>query len=228
MTLRGEVNRRYPSRDKASDGAIGDASHAATWSDHNPNAAGVVCAYDIDTDLDDRSPETILELSEFVRTHPHRDLKYWIFSGRMFSAYAAHGFASFTWRPYGGGDPHTSHAHVSVGVGLDGRSAPGTYDDTDLWLAKATPELPLPHPEDLDVQTIYVIAHTTDGGNTPDGKQRYISTSDLADVVEMHSEEQLEDLLATYRTRRDQYVLVGADDWHNKPFMMRHLPVVRS
>src|SRR5690554_7976273 len=36
------------------------------------------------------------------------------------------------WRAYHGSNPHTSHVHVSVGVGPDGRST-GPYDDTSPW-----------------------------------------------------------------------------------------------
>ncbi len=135
--LKTELDLRWPNRDHASDGAIGDAAHAATASDHNPNAEGVVCAFDIDTDLDgtDDSNDPVMDaMVEWFRTHPHPNLKYVIYRGRIFSSYAARGVPPFQWRPYTGADPHTSHAHVSVGVGPDGQSAPGTYDDVTPWL----------------------------------------------------------------------------------------------
>jgi hypothetical protein len=137
IQLRDELNGRWPNRDKSSDGAIGDAAHAASASDHNPNSEGVVCAYDIDTDLDgtnDSNDPEMEALVEWLRTHPHPNLKYVIFQGRMFSSYATSGYAPFAWRPYHG-DAHVSHPHVSVGKGKDGRSAPGTYNDTSPWLA---------------------------------------------------------------------------------------------
>lgn len=137
QVLRSELDQWRPNRDRSSDGAIGDAAHAATWSDHNPNTAGVVCAYDIDVDLDGTNDNNggvdVAELVEALRTRPHPDVKYVIFSRGMFSRYPAHGVPPFTWRLYTGPDPHTSHVHVSVGVGLDGRSAPGTYDDLEPW-----------------------------------------------------------------------------------------------
>src|SRR6187431_1563394 len=40
--LRGEVNAKWPNRDKSSDGSVGDLSHQARKSDPNPNSAGVV------------------------------------------------------------------------------------------------------------------------------------------------------------------------------------------
>ena len=49
--LRGQVNNRWPNRDKRSDGTKGDSAHAARVSDHNPDSKGVVHALDIDEDL---------------------------------------------------------------------------------------------------------------------------------------------------------------------------------
>ena len=51
ITLREQINRRFPKRDKASDGWIGDAKHAQRASDHNPDADGWVHALDIDDDF---------------------------------------------------------------------------------------------------------------------------------------------------------------------------------
>lgn len=161
--LRSELNARWPNRDKSSDGAIGDMAHAATWSDHNPNSQGDVCALDVDTDLDGTNDSNDTEMDalvEHVRTHPHPTLKYVIFQGRMFSSYAAHGVAPFEWRPYTG-DSHVSHPHFSVGQGLDGRSTPGTYDDTSPWLSTfETAPIPAPVQEDDDMpkQAIFTVA----------------------------------------------------------------------
>ena len=102
---------------------IGDAAHRNRPSDHNPNSAGVVCAIDV---LGDKG----LDLADFVerlRLGRHPALKYVIYNRRVFSA--AHGYA---WRTYTGSNPHVTHAHISVGVGPDGRST-GPYDDTSSW-----------------------------------------------------------------------------------------------
>lgn len=141
-TLRSECNALWPDRSKASDGTIGDTSHAATASDHNPNAAGVVCAFDLTHDPD--GPDGS-DIAEKLRARPHPDVKYVIWSHRMFSRYPAHGYDPFQWRPYTGADPHTNHVHVSVGVGPDGRSVQ-PYDDLDSWFHVVAP--PAPPPED--------------------------------------------------------------------------------
>ena len=48
--LRREINARWPNRDKSTDGSVGDLSHAARASDHNPNSRRSVNAIDIDED----------------------------------------------------------------------------------------------------------------------------------------------------------------------------------
>ena len=48
VTLRDQVNRRWPKRDKRSDGWIGDAAHSQRASFHNPDKRGLVFAIDID------------------------------------------------------------------------------------------------------------------------------------------------------------------------------------
>src|SRR3954469_14339906 len=54
VTLRAQVNVRWPNRSKKSDGTIGDEAHASRSSDHNPwvkdGAMGVVTAEDITHD----------------------------------------------------------------------------------------------------------------------------------------------------------------------------------
>lgn len=123
--LRDQINAAYPNRSKASDGVIGDAAHAASASDHNPNGAGVVCAMDITN-----SPQTgfdVHALAERLRVNRHPDLKYIISNRRICGAWTG-----WNWWPYNGSNPHSSHAHFSVGSGNDGQSQP-PYDDTNDW-----------------------------------------------------------------------------------------------
>jgi hypothetical protein len=121
--LRGQVNETYPNRDKTSDGTIGDAAHAQTRSDHNPNSQGVVCALDLDHD-----PDNGFDGDKFLEAqlqNPHPDLKYIVWEGHIYSR--KYGFVK---RSSSG---HFAHLHVSVGVGTDGQSQPGTYNNTTLW-----------------------------------------------------------------------------------------------
>lgn len=137
-----EVNVWAPMRSKASDGALGNAAHAATASDHNPNSVGVVCARDITNDPDGGCDALVL--GERIRINRHPDLKYVIHhpSRTMFSSYAAHGFDPYTWRPYSGAV--ATELHVSVGVGRDGQSLQ-PYDDVDPWRIAEQPA-PAPQP----------------------------------------------------------------------------------
>lgn len=122
-TLQKELDKAYPKRTKP-DWTIGDASHKSRASDHNPNTAGVVCAMDIragDIGLGDVA-ESVRKL---IGKHPA--VKYVIFDHQI-----AGTWTGGQWRPYGGPNAHTTHVHVSVGVGRDGQST-GAYDSVQPW-----------------------------------------------------------------------------------------------
>lgn len=129
--LRNQINAAYPNRSKASDGVIGDAAHASSASDHNPNRAGVVCAMDVT-----HSPQTGFDahaLADRLRLYRHPNLKYIISNRRITGA-----FNGWVWQAYGGSNPHSSHVHFSVGKGNDGQSTP-PYDDTNDWAIGGAP-----------------------------------------------------------------------------------------
>lgn len=123
--LRDQFNSTYPNRSKASDGTIGDTSHAASASDHNPNPQGVVCAMDITHDPS-HGVDTY-RIADNLITNRHPDLKYIISNSRIAGAWT-----NWNWTPYYGSNPHNHHMHVSVGVGNDGQSRQ-PYDDTNKW-----------------------------------------------------------------------------------------------
>jgi hypothetical protein len=101
-TGRSEVNRRWPNRDRRSDGTIGDEAHASRASDHNPNSRGSVNAWDVDVD----GVDIWLILATFER---HPSAHYWIYNRRIADR-------DNDWRPvqYTGSNPHTAHAHLSI------------------------------------------------------------------------------------------------------------------
>lgn len=126
-TLRSQVNAAYPNRSKASDGTIGDAAHAASASDHNPNPNGVVTALDLTHD-----PANGFDahaLAEHLRTHRHPSLRYVISNARIAGAWTNWG-----WQPSSG---HTQHVHISVGNhGVADGQTTSNYDSTKLWSIK--------------------------------------------------------------------------------------------
>lgn len=131
--LRAEVNRRWPRRDKSSDGAVGDPRHQAEVSDHNPDrsAGGVVRAVDIDKDGID-----VAELLAALTGDPR--VSYVIWNRRMMRSYAktlgGHTYKPWQWAPYDGYSPHTDHVHVSI---LHARAA---ETNTSAWFKAAQPE----------------------------------------------------------------------------------------
>lgn len=117
VVLRNEINKAYPKRDHRSDGWIGDPSHAARKSDHNPDYAhgGVVRA--IDVDKDGIEPNRLVAL---LIKDPR--VEYVIWNRHIWSR--RYGFKK---RRYTGKSPHTDHVHVSL------RHGASYENDTHSW-----------------------------------------------------------------------------------------------
>lgn len=133
VKLRDEVNERYPNRDKTSDGWIGDTSHAARKSDHNPDwdDDGIVRALDIDISPDGRADA---DLRADVLKAAVGDPRVWyvISNGKIYSR-------TYNWVPrvYTGSNPHDKHVHVSL-LGGSGGDKSGNFDTSD-WFKKPKP-----------------------------------------------------------------------------------------
>ena len=123
-TLRDQLNHRAPDRDKAADGAIGDADHAARTSDHNPwvgpapDGKMLVTARDYTHD-----PAGGLDchwLARVLVASGDRRRKYIIWDRRIWTPAAG-------WQPYSGANAHTHHLHLSVS------STVALADDSTPW-----------------------------------------------------------------------------------------------
>jgi hypothetical protein len=129
LALRDQVNAMAPDRRKKSDGTIGDAAHATRDSDHNPwvrdGDIGVVTAMDITHDPSGNCDAGALANAILASRDPR--VKYVIFDHRIASHLQKGTAAPFTWRPYGGSNPHTHHVHISV------REEKTAFDSTDPW-----------------------------------------------------------------------------------------------
>ena len=109
--LRLQVDDSFVSRDRSSDGWIGDTRHQARPSDHNPDAEGIVRAVDIDRDLSGKAkPDLMPDLADQIRLCARTDkrIAYVIFNGKIASARLG-----FRWRKYTGSNPHNHHCHIS-------------------------------------------------------------------------------------------------------------------
>lgn len=121
-TWRGEINTVFKTRDKASDGSVGDLRHQVGTSGHNPDRTGraeykdgdskdEVRAIDVDADL--KNPKFSMEqLVQFVvslaRAGKYVPFRYVIFKGRIWAR--SDGWKT---RTYTGSNKHGKHAHFS-------------------------------------------------------------------------------------------------------------------
>jgi len=122
VQFRDEVNKKWPKRSKKSDGTVGNTSHAARKSDHNPNSRGSVNAIDItypgvDADV----------VIAAVKKHP--SAAYVIFNRHIYSA--TDGWVK---KPYAGVNPHTTHLHISI------KQSVKAENSAVKWFAKPAPK----------------------------------------------------------------------------------------
>ena len=109
--LRLQIDDTFSSRDKTSDGWLGDYRHSTRTSDHNPDAAGIVRAIDIDRDLaGKKKPDLMPDLADQIRHAAKSDkrIAYIIFAGKIASPRMG-----WRWRKYRGINPHDHHCHIS-------------------------------------------------------------------------------------------------------------------
>lgn len=121
--LREQLDARFPLRDKTSDGGIGDTSHSARSSSHNPDKTGnpehrdgdskdEVRARDFDADLRDPTGITaervVQKIVEKARAGQLPHLRYVIFNKRIWTK--SNGFKT---QVYTGKNTHQLHFHVN-------------------------------------------------------------------------------------------------------------------
>lgn len=144
--FRDEINTRYPNRGKGSDGTIGDPAHAARTSDHNPDAQGIVRAFDMDEDLTGGDVDTGDEaraIVEHLRARRDPRIKYVIYSGELFSSYATKTRRPWTWGPYSGPNQHNRHVHISI------LPTDAAAENMSTWLAGMSSLIFAPPKEDI-------------------------------------------------------------------------------
>lgn len=148
------------------DGTVASEGHDAA----NPNSDHTVWPRDLDPpgvglvyaiDIGETSSLSVDALFEGFRIARDARIKYAIHDRRLFSSYPAHGYASFTWRPYSGYNAHLTHGHVSV------HHAPVYADDSSPWIT--TPGDPMFTEYVLDLQRdLNKLGFTDKNGNPLD------------------------------------------------------------
>ena len=141
-TLVAQVDAIAPHRGKDSDGWLGDAAHQARTSDHNPNAAGVVCAQDLTHDPPGGFDS--YAFAEVLRQRQDDRVKYVISKRRICygprsPSHGGNPSSLWKWNVYSGPSPHTDHVHISVGD-------PRFYDKTEPWDLTGFSAQPAPPP----------------------------------------------------------------------------------
>lgn len=129
-----QLNTLAPSRNKASDGSIGDTNHQNRNSDHNPwYGPGIVTARDF---THDPAKLNMHGVADILTAHRDPRIKYIIWNRRIWNK-------SEGWKAYTGSNPHTSHLHLSV-------VASPACDSTAAW-AGFIPQPPAP-PKESEVE----------------------------------------------------------------------------
>jgi len=224
LNLRDEVDRKFPHRDRSSDGTIGNAAHQklGSASDHNPfikdaHGVGVVRALDVDAGpglFPDESHDTVGDtVAKAVRRagengHPAlQDGGYLIYEGRIASAKSD---PPWSFRPFSG-DSHQSHPHISVG-----RSA-SAYDSNKPW-GVADQLMASPGPKVVvNPGQVFPIIELGDSGDFVKLVQRFLFGSDRAKTLPFYGtfEAKTDTAVRAYQKMRGLEVdgVVGKDTW---------------
>lgn len=159
ITLRDQVNKKWPDRDKASDGWVGDSRHQANqgWgtngkgSYHNPDSNGIVHAIDIDEDFLGRGSgqKQAKQFAEELATYCREGKDGGRIAHIVYEDQVASGTAQ-NWHFRGSGYGHTHHIHVSFTNKADNdgslfRLPILGFDDN------SKPKPPAPKPEEIPV-----------------------------------------------------------------------------
>jgi hypothetical protein len=143
VSLRNAVNARWPGRDTASDGTVGDVAHQArsNASDHNPwiEVAGIGVVRALDTDVDGVDAGWFAEQLRLLGAAGDHRLTgggYVIYNRRITRADWS------GWSVYTGQNPHTAHVHCSFS-----RVPTGFDDGARTWpFLTGGPPAPAPGP----------------------------------------------------------------------------------
>ena len=113
IQLREQFDDTFPSRDRTSDGWIGDSRHQDSPSNQNADAGGWVLAIDVDRDVSGKSkPDLMPDIADQIRllckSKREKRITYIIFDGRIASSKK-----NWAWRPYTGSSKHDKHCHIS-------------------------------------------------------------------------------------------------------------------
>lgn len=129
-SARNSLNEIAPSRDKASDGSIGDQAHQSGTSGHNPDESGnaerqdsdnknEVRAVDLDKDLRINVTMSQIVLSIIANPRDRQRLLYIIWNRVIWTK--SSGWKSLK---YTGSNPHDQHMHISGDPAYDEDGAP--------------------------------------------------------------------------------------------------------
>jgi hypothetical protein len=128
-TFRDQLDKRFPKRDRRSDGWIGDAAHASRFSYHNPDRNGIVWALDVDENLGQgswRNGRAAKRLADQLLAYArsslpgHDRVLHVVYEDRV----ASGTYRNAWWRWRGSGYGHTFHIHITFRKGQAPASRP--------------------------------------------------------------------------------------------------------
>lgn len=122
--FRTAVNAKYPRRDKGTDGTIGDAAHAGTSSDHNPDPDGSVDAWDMDVDLNGIGQPYAADVERLKAVfQAHESSQYWIHNDQICSRNDGWKRRSYAYAGPGR-NKHDKHVHWNTRSSHENSAAP--------------------------------------------------------------------------------------------------------